>query len=59
MAENAVALEDLYPVGSWACAHRAGDPVPYETTLDKQRVKEQGWDDKIQKPSSSDKAKGN
>lgn len=58
MAENAVALEDLYPAGSWACAHRKGDVVPYETAADKQRVKDQGWDDKVAKPGS-DKAKGN
>ena len=56
MAETAVALEDLYPDGSWACAHRKGDLVPFETADDKRRVKEQGWDDKIAKPG--DKVKG-
>ena len=56
MAENAVALEDLYPAGSWACAHRKGDPVPFETPADKQRVKDQGWSDKVEVPN---KAKGN
>ena len=57
MAETAVALEDLYPVGSWACAHRKGDQVPYETAAEKRRVADQGWDEKVSKPDA--KVKGN
>ena len=57
MAETAVALEDLYPDGSWACAHRKGDQVPYETAAEKRRVADQGWDEKVSKPDA--KVKGN
>ena len=57
MADTVTALEDLYPVGSWACAHRKGDEVPYATPADRQRVKDQGWDDKVAKPAA-DKVKG-
>lgn len=51
-SEFVVATADLYPPGSWACAHRKGDLVP------RVNVKRNGWTDLVAEQEQAQETKG-